>query len=87
METIVRLHPDDLDLLAKKIISGMVEARSMPEKYVDLEELSTVCGIPTSTIYKYSSERRKNGFPCGKAGKELRFKVSEVQEWMKKRNK
>lgn len=85
VETMVRLHPDDLDILANKIAKKMAEARSVPERTVDIDELVIVTGIPKSTIYKLAMERKKNGFPCGRAGKALVFKISEVQDWIKKR--
>jgi predicted DNA-binding transcriptional regulator AlpA len=84
VETMVRLHPDDLEILATKLAKKMAEARSVPERSVDINELSIVVGIPKSTLYKLSMERRKNGFPCGKAGKSLAFKISDVQDWIRK---
>ncbi len=83
VETILRLHPDDIDLLAKKIVSGMAEAKAMPEKLVGIDELAVITGIPKGTLYQYSHQSESNGFPCSKRGKELRFKASEVIEWLK----
>lgn len=84
-ETMLRLHPDDIELLAKKIVSGMVEAKAMPEKLIGIDELATITGVPKGTLYQYSHQCETNGFPCSKKGKVLRFKASEVQGWLKEK--
>ena len=83
-ETMLRLHPDDI----KAIVGGLAEvfltAKNAPEPFVDINELKEIIGVPLPTIYKWSHKADCNGFPCSKAGRKLRFRVTEVQEWMMK---
>ena len=81
----IRLHPDDIDVLAKKIADGMAESRARPERLVDIDELTIILSVPKPTLYKWSHLSDKNGFPVSKRGKELRFKVSDVQQWLTKK--
>ena len=41
-------------------------------------------GIPKKTVYKWTFESNINGFPFYKVGKHLRFRLSEVSNWLKK---
>lgn len=54
------------------------------EPFVTVKELSELLQIPVKTIYKWSSESHINGFPTHKIGRHLRFRLSEVDEWLKK---
>ena len=55
------------------------------EPLVDVEKLSEFLGgIPKKTIYKWTSESKINGFPYYRPGRGLRFRISEVDAWLKK---
>lgn len=86
-QVVIRLHPDDIELLAKKIVTGMSESKAIPEKLIGVDELVELIAKPKGTIYQWSYLSERNGFPCSKRGKELRFKASDVQEWIRQRPK
>ena len=55
------------------------------EPLVDINTLrGFLGGIPKKTIYKWTSESKINGFPYYRPGRELRFRISEVDGWLKK---
>jgi excisionase family DNA binding protein len=66
---------DDLNSLGQVI----VKALRQPEPYIDIDRVVELTGIPKTTIYKYTSNRT---IPHYKKGKEIRFKWSEVENWM-----
>ncbi len=57
------------------------------EAYVDIDFISQFLGLPIKTIYKWSSESSLNGFPCYKLGRRLKFKISEIERWIRKYKK
>jgi excisionase family DNA binding protein len=67
---------DDLDALG----AVFVKAMRQPEPYIDIERVSELTGIPKTTIYKYTSNKT---IPYYKKGKEVRFRWSEIENWMK----
>lgn len=87
MEDTVRLHPDDIQAIVTGLAEVFLTAKNAPEPFVDINELKEIIGVPLPTIYKWSHEADYNSFPCSKAGRKLRFKVSEVQNWMLKHRK
>ena len=53
-------------------------------KMLNIQELSAFLGIPTSTIYFWTSN---NKIPYIKMGKRLRFILSDVLEYFKKQTR
>lgn len=51
------------------------------EGLLGIDELSQFLGVPKSWIYERT---RKGEIPHIKLGKYLRFKTSEIREWLKK---
>lgn len=51
----------------------------MPEM-VTSEELQRICKVSRSTIDRW----RKDGMPCEKIGRSVRFDLEQVKEWIKK---
>lgn len=54
------------------------------EPFITIKELSLLLQIPIKTIYKWVSESSINKFPSRKIGRHLRFRLSEVDDWLKK---
>jgi excisionase family DNA binding protein len=50
------------------------------EELLDINELSHLLGVPKSWIYERT---RQDEIPHIKLGKYLRFKMSEIREWLK----
>jgi excisionase family DNA binding protein len=50
------------------------------EPWVDTEQVAAHLGVQKHSIYRWIEER---GFPVHRAGRLLRFKLSEVDEWMR----
>jgi excisionase family DNA binding protein len=51
----------------------------MLEPYIDIKELEKLTKLPRSWLY---AQTGKGYLPHYKCGKYLRFKVSEVEEWL-----
>lgn len=52
----------------------------MPEKWVNLEDIAEHLSVSTDTVRTWI----KNGnFPFYRAGKRYKFKISEVDEWLR----
>jgi excisionase family DNA binding protein len=39
--------------------------------------------VPKKTIYKWVHEHRTSGFPYYKVGRHLRFRLTEVESWLR----
>ena len=52
----------------------------MNDRYLSVTEICTYLGIKRDTVYKWID---KKGFPAHRAGKFWKFKISEVDEWVK----
>ena len=52
----------------------------MNDRYLSVSEICLYLGIKRDTVYKWIS---KKGFPAHRVGKFWKFKVSEVDEWVK----
>mgnify|MGYP000402314466 CR=1 FL=1 len=50
------------------------------ERWVDVDEVARHIGVRRESIYRWID---KKGFPAHRAGRLLRFKLSEVDEWMR----
>jgi excisionase family DNA binding protein len=51
------------------------------ERWVDVEEVSKHLGVRRESIYRWIESKE---FPAHRAGRLFRFKLSEVDEWMRK---
>ena len=51
------------------------------ERWVDVEEVANHLGVRKESVYRWID---KKGFPAHKAGRLLRFKLSEVDAWVRK---
>ena len=55
-------------------------AEQMPEKWVNLEDIAEYLSVSTDTVRTWI----KNGkLPFYRAGKRYKFKISEVDEWLR----
>lgn len=70
----VLLHEDTINKLAE-VLAEKIRA---PEKWIDIETLAAHFGVSLDTVYYWSS---KTNIPRNKEGRELRFKISEVERW------
>ncbi|HPD17382.1 MAG TPA: helix-turn-helix domain-containing protein [Planctomycetota bacterium] len=50
------------------------------ERWVDVGEVAKHIGVRRESIYRWID---KKGFPAHRAGRLLRFKLSEVDEWVR----
>ena len=50
------------------------------ERWVDVEVVANHLGITKDTVYRWID---KKGFPAHRAGRLLRFKLSEIDEWVR----
>ena len=50
------------------------------ESWVDVEQVAEHLGIQRHSIYRWIDNK---GFPAHKIGRLLRFKLSEVDEWVR----
>lgn len=51
------------------------------ERWVNVEEVAKHLGVRKESVYRWID---KKGFPAHRAGRLLRFKLSEVDEWVRK---
>lgn len=77
----VELTETTLKRLADLIGEKILVSRNAPEPWVDIDTLSSGLGLSKKTIYKYTSQ---TDIPH-KHGRPLRFRRSEVENWLKKR--
>ena len=52
----------------------------MNDRYLSVAEICTYLGIKRDTVYKWISEKE---LPAHRVGKLWKFKMSEVDEWVK----
>ena len=59
----------------------------MEEKLAGVGELAEILGTQKSWIYSRTRETGKNSIPRLMVGKYVKFRVSEVMEWLERKNK
>ena len=52
----------------------------MNDRYLSVAEICLYLGIKRDTVYRWID---KKGFPAHRIGKFWKFKISEVDEWVK----
>ncbi len=62
------------------MISEVKEMNEMNEKWSNLEEISEYLGVTKDTIRNWI---KKTDIPAHKIGRQWKFKLSEVDEWVK----
>lgn len=50
-----------------------------PEGYVDIQRVAAFLGVSTKTVQRWLL--RAEGFPVYRLGRQLRFRLSEVDRW------
>ena len=55
----------------------------MPERWLSVPEIAEHLGVSKESIYKWVSAKK---IPAHKLGKFWKFKITEVDEWITKRN-
>jgi excisionase family DNA binding protein len=58
-----------------------MDARDTAEQWVSVEQIAKHLNVKTFTIYKWLERK---DMPASKAGRLWRFKVSEVDEWVRR---
>ena len=56
----------------------------MNDRYLSVAEICTYLGVKRDTVYKWISKKK---LPAHRIGKLWKFKVSEVDEWVKNGSK
>lgn len=54
------------------------------ESMVGIDTIKDRLQVPKKTLYKWVHEHRTNGFPFYKIGRHLRFRLTEVETWLRK---
>ncbi len=57
-----------------------MEAQGTPEQWVSVEQIARHLNVKTFTIYKWLERK---DMPAHKVGRLWRFKISEVDNWVK----
>jgi excisionase family DNA binding protein len=52
----------------------------MNDRYLSVSEICTYLGIKRDTVYKWIDKKE---FPAHRVGKFWKFKISEVDQWVK----
>lgn len=52
-----------------------------PEPWLTVEQVATHLNIASITVYRWIEAEK---IPCHKVGRQWRFKVSEVDQWVKR---
>ena len=55
-------------------------AEAMPEKWVNLEDIADHLSVSTDTVRNWIKDGK---LPFYKAGKRYKFKISEVDDWIR----
>ncbi len=55
----------------------------MNEKWASLEEVAGYLGVTKDTIRNWIRKSGKSDIPAHKVGRQWKFKLSEVDEWVK----
>ena len=56
----------------------------MNDRWLSVDEIGEYLGVKRDTVYKWINER---GMPASKIGRLWKFKVNEVDSWIKKGSK
>jgi len=62
----------------------MKGSKETMQKFVDIKELAEILSVKTSTIYSWVHE---DSIPYYKINRLVRFNLSEIMEWLNKKNK
>lgn len=54
------------------------------ERWVGVEDVATHLGVAKDSVYRWIDER---GLPAHRVGRLFRFKLSEIDEWVRQDNK
>lgn len=57
-----------------------MEAKQTAEQWVSVEQIAEHLGVKTFTIYKWLERK---DMPAHKVGRLWRFKISEIDEWVR----
>lgn len=52
-----------------------------PERWLSVEEIAKHLGVSKETIYRWVEKKK---IPAHKLGRQWKFQISEVDEWVKK---
>ncbi|HAT1781750.1 TPA: helix-turn-helix domain-containing protein [Legionella pneumophila] len=56
----------------------------MNDRWLSVDEIGEYLGVKRDTVYKWINER---GMPASKIGRLWKFKINEVDTWIKKGSK
>lgn len=55
-----------------------------PRRYVTVEEVAALIGVPKSFIYRRTARGHNDPIPCYRLGSHLRFKLEDIEAWLEK---
>ena len=58
----------------------MQEIKNMPERWCSTKEMCEYLGVSRDTLLTWINEKK---MPASKVGRSCKFKISEVDEWIK----
>lgn len=67
-------------------LTTLIRENRIMEQLIGINELSILIGIKRQTIYRWICERYLD-FPHLKVGRKVKFRPSEIEKWLDKRNK
>ena len=59
----------------------------MSEDLLTVDELASYLKVPRSWVYSRTREKGPDSIPRIACGKYIRFRIQEVMDWLKKKNK
>jgi excisionase family DNA binding protein len=66
------------DIIAEKILY----AKNRPEPWITIQDVAEKTGRSVGTLYR---DVQQHGLPCIRGGRRLKFKLSEVEAWLRTR--
>ena len=74
------VEPSFMDSRPVLVATPGAHRMAVEERWVDVVEAARHLGVTRDTIYRWIDAR---GFPAHRAGRLLRFKLSEIDDWVR----
>lgn len=79
---VVELSEETIKRLGEVIAQKITFAKNAPEPWITIEELSEKIGRGKGSLYK---DVERSDIPHLRSGRKLRFRVTEVERWLRDR--
>jgi excisionase family DNA binding protein len=78
----VTLDEESIKRLGEVIADKILYAKNQPEPWISIEDVAKKTGRSIGTLYH---DVQRSGLPCIRGGRRLKFKLSEVESWLRRR--